>query len=96
MSTWITRADPHAAGPSGPRPAGHGGHGWMMIACCVPVLLIAFALVAAGVVSVGFLAAALACTAVMALMMRGMDHAGHGSTPAATSDQDTSAGAKES
>lgn len=25
---------------------GHGGHGWMMIACCVPVLLIAIVLVA--------------------------------------------------
>lgn len=55
--------------------AGHGGHGWMMVACCIPMLVIAIALVISGVVSVGFLFAALACTAMMALMMRGM-HAG--------------------
>ena len=49
-----------------------GGHGWMMIACCIPMLVIAVALVAAHVVSAGFLLAAVACTAMMALMMRGM------------------------
>lgn len=52
----------------------HAGHHWMMIACCVPMLVIAIALVAAHVVSVGFLVLALACTAMMALMMRGMGH----------------------
>jgi hypothetical protein len=31
----------------------HGGHGWMMIACCVPMLLIVLALVATGAVGVG-------------------------------------------
>jgi hypothetical protein len=57
---------------------GHqGGHGWMMIACCIPMLIIAVALLATGVVSVGFLVFAVACTAMMALMMRGMG--GHGS-----------------
>ncbi len=63
----------HAAGAqhSG---RGHGGHSWMMIACCIPMLVIAIALVATGVASPGFLLAALACTAMMALMMRGMDH----------------------
>ena len=56
---------------------GHGkGHGWMMIACCIPMLVIAVALVAAGVVSTSFLVFAVACTAMMALMMRGMS--GHG------------------
>ena len=55
---------------------GRGGHGWMMIACCVPMLVIAIALVAAHVVSIGFLAVALACTAMMALMMSGMGHGG--------------------
>ena len=81
---------PHARGtrPPGPseRPSpspddvhggGHGkGHGWMMIACCIPMLVIAVALVAAGVVSTSFLVFAVACTAMMALMMRGMG--GHG------------------
>jgi hypothetical protein len=50
----------------------HGGHGLMMIACCIPMLVIAVVLVATGVVSVGFLFLAVACTAMMALMMRGM------------------------
>ena len=51
---------------------GHGGHGWMMIAGCIPMLAIAVALLIAGVVSAGFLVFAVACTAMMALMMRGM------------------------
>lgn len=46
----------------------------MMIACCIPMLVIAIALVATGVASPGFLVAAVACTAMMALMMRGMSH----------------------
>lgn len=53
---------------------GHAGHGWMMIACCIPMLAIAVALVATGVVGVGFIFVALVCTAMMALMMRGMSH----------------------
>ena len=51
-----------------------GGHGWMMIACCIPMLAIAGVLVATGVLSVGFLFLAVGCTAMMALMMRGMGH----------------------
>jgi hypothetical protein len=58
-------AQQHGAG-------GHGGHGWMMIACCVPMLVIAIALVASGVVGFGWLFGALMCTAMMAMMMRGM------------------------
>ena len=54
--------------------AGHGKHGWMMIACCIPMLAIAIALVATGVVGVGFIFIALICTAMMAMMMRGMSH----------------------
>jgi len=50
----------------------HGGHGWLMIACCIPMLIIAVALVASGAVSPSFLIVALACTAMMAMMMRGM------------------------
>lgn len=50
-----------------------GGHGrWMMIACCVPMLAIAVALVASGVVGAGFLIVAVMCTVMMALMMVGM------------------------
>ena len=59
------------------RDAHRGGHGWMMIACCIPMLAIAGILVATGVLSARFLLLAVGCTAMMALMMRGM---GHGET----------------
>lgn len=49
-----------------------------MIVCCVPMLAIAGVLVATGVLSAGFLFLAVGCTAMMALMMRGMGH-GRGS-----------------
>lgn len=48
----------------------------MMLICCIPMLVIAVALVAVGAVGPGFLFTALLCTAMMALMMRGMNHAG--------------------
>lgn len=59
---------------------GHGARGWLMIACCIPMIVIVVALVATGVASAGLLVAAIACTAMMAIMMQGMDHG------AATSD----------
>lgn len=55
---------------------GHAGHGWMMIACCIPMIVIAITLVATGVASPGFLFGALVCMAMMALMMRAMGHGG--------------------
>ena len=62
---------PH--GPAGPEAGGRrGGHHWLMVACCIPMLAIAAALVLTGVVSAGFLFVAIACTVMMALMMRGM------------------------
>ncbi|MHB8508340.1 MAG: hypothetical protein ACYDGR_06790 [Candidatus Dormibacteria bacterium] len=64
---------------SPPKATAHGGHGWMMIACCIPMLVIAGALVATGVVSGIFLVYAIACTAMMAMMMRGMGGHGGGS-----------------
>jgi hypothetical protein len=39
---WRSEADQE-------RHEGHGGHGWMMIVCCIPMLVIAVALVATGV-----------------------------------------------
>ncbi len=60
--------DPH----TGPDRSGRG-HTWMMIACCVPMIVIAVILVATGTVGTGFILVALACVAMMALMMRGMD-----------------------
>ncbi len=55
---------------------GHGGHGWMMIACCIPMLVIAIVLVATGVAGAGFIFAAIMCTAMMWMMMRGMSGSG--------------------
>ena len=60
---------------------GHGGHHWMMIACCIPMIVIALALAAAGVVSPGFIFFAVMCFGMMWMMMRGMDHMGTGSDP---------------
>jgi hypothetical protein len=45
------------------------GHGLLMIACCIPLLGIAIVLVATGVASASFLFAAIACMAMMGLMM---------------------------
>ena len=58
--------------------AGHTGHRWMMIACCIPMLAIAIALVATGVVGVGFIFVALICTAMMAMMHGGGSHSDRG------------------
>ena len=55
---------------------GHSGHGWMMIACCIPMLIIAIVLVATGVAGPGFILAAILCTAMMAMMMGGMHGGG--------------------
>jgi hypothetical protein len=55
-----------------------GGHGCMMIICCIPMLVIAGILVATGAASPGFLVVAVGCTLMMALMMRGMSHGGGG------------------
>lgn len=56
---------------------GHRGHGrWMMIACCIPMLVIAIVLVATGVVGSGIFIIAVACTLMMALMMGGMSRGG--------------------
>lgn len=79
-----THSTPPEHPPMGPAPAehtghepvtqqGHGrGHGLMMLACCVPMLLIAVALVATGSVGAGTILYALLCTAMMAAMMFAM------------------------
>jgi len=51
------------------QPGGHSSHGWMMAAMCLPIVLIAIVLVATGVASASFLFAAIACMAMMGLMM---------------------------
>ncbi len=54
---------------------GHGGHSWMMIACCIPMMLIAVVLVATGVVSPVLLVYAVACLGMMLVMMKSMSAA---------------------
>ena len=51
---------------------GHGGHRLMMIACCIPMLVIVGILVATGVAGSGAILYAVVCTAMMALMMFAM------------------------
>ncbi|MEU0114352.1 hypothetical protein ABZ137_11620 [Streptomyces bobili] len=69
---------PDLSKPPAPQQGGHhGGHGWMMIACCIPMIAIAVVLVATGVADIGFIFVAIACTAMMAVMMRGMGGSGH-------------------
>ena len=54
------------------RHGGHGGHGAMMIICCIPMLVIAGLLFATGVAGSGIIFSALVCTAMMAAMMFAM------------------------
>ena len=58
--------------------AGHThGHGWMMMICCIPMIVIAIALVASGTVNASFLLFAAMCAGMMFMMMRGMGGGGH-------------------
>jgi hypothetical protein len=71
-------SQPHAYDTRPDHPAtGRSGHGWMMIVCCIPMLVIAVVLVATGIASAGFLLAAVGCTVMMVMMMRAMN-AGRG------------------
>lgn len=74
----MTEPDQHdPPTPEGGREGKRRGHGrWLMIACCIPMLAIAVVLVATGVVGVGFIIVAVACTLMMAAMMGGMSHGG--------------------
>ena len=51
---------------------GKGGHGWLMMLCCIPMVIIAVALVVSGTVNPGFLVVTGLCVGMMALMMRAM------------------------
>ena len=58
-----------AATPPADAHTGHRGHGLMMLVCCIPVVLLAVALIATGRFSLGALLPALACMAMMGVMM---------------------------
>lgn len=66
---------------------GHGGHRLMMIACCIPMLVVAVALVATRVVSLSFLFIAIGCTVLMALMMRGMGDVDSGTSHGGSTEE---------
>ncbi|CAN7246664.1 hypothetical protein [Knoellia sp. LjRoot47] len=53
-----------------PTQSGHSrSHALMMLACCVPMLFIVFALVGTGVLGAGAITYALLCVVMMAVMM---------------------------
>lgn len=64
----------HPSAQHGPDHGGHAGHGWMMMICCVPMLVVAVALVATGTAGAGTIVVAIGCTLMMAMMMRGGGH----------------------
>lgn len=68
----MTAPEPHRHDEEAQGTVHSGHHGWMMMVCCIPMVVAAVALVATGVVGVGFLFAAVGCTAMMFLMMRAM------------------------
>lgn len=69
----MKQLEPHAQHAGAPVRGGHAGHGWMMLACCIPMLLIVIALVVTGVASASTILYVLVCVAMTA----GMGH-GHG------------------
>ena len=81
--SWAYPTEGHSATETPPAmhepDSGHGGHGLMMMVCCIPMLVIAGLLVLTGVAGSGIILTALLCTAMMAAMMFAMPggHGGH-------------------
>ncbi len=63
--------------PSDDSQTGHSGHRWMMVACCIPMLVIVGILIATGIAGTGAVIFAAVCLGAMALMMYAMP-GGHG------------------
>jgi hypothetical protein len=57
---------------------GRSGHGLVMMLSCVPLVVLAIALVATGIAAAGFILAAIMCLAMMAMMMVMMARGGQG------------------
>ena len=73
MRLPTNQTDQHGRRGSHAGHGAHGAHGLMMIACCIPMLVIAIVLVATGVAGPRFIFVAIMCTAMMAMMMKMMD-----------------------
>lgn len=58
-----------AATPAAAAHTGRRGHGLMMLVCCIPVVVLVVALIASSRFSLGALLPALACLAMMGVMM---------------------------
>lgn len=67
--TATTHVAGHGVGETHER---HGGHGLMMMICCIPMIVIAVLLVATGIAGSDALLWALGCVAMMAVMMFAM------------------------
>ena len=67
----MTNELPHTGNiaPSVPEGKTHGGHRVMMLVFCIPMLVIVGVLVATGAAGSGFILYAVACIAMMAMMM---------------------------
>ena len=63
----------HTAESAHEQPGAHGGSRWghhlMMLVCCIPMLVVAGALVVTGAVGAGAIVYAVICMAMMAAMM---------------------------
>lgn len=63
--------------PPEPSKPGRSGHRWMMLACCVPMLVLVGVLLVTGVAGTGVIVFGALCVAMMGLMMFAMP-GGHG------------------
>lgn len=59
----------HHGRPTAKGTSGHNRHRWMMIACIIPFLLIAAALILTGSVGIGSTVLTVGCVAMMTVMM---------------------------
>ncbi|OJV78720.1 MAG: hypothetical protein BGO37_12855 [Cellulomonas sp. 73-92] len=72
-STTPRMPDHHHAPVDQPSTGGsHHGHRWMMLACCVPMLVIVAVLLATGTAGIGAVIFAVACVGIMTVMMLAM------------------------
>ena len=72
----VDHTDPDVA-PIPKTASGHGRHRWMMLACIVPLSLIAAALILTGSAGIGSTVFIVGCVAMMSVMMFAMGRDRH-------------------